>query len=72
MNQVSTTEHRAPGPGGLVGARNLVRFATSQLEWLRELADRIVQELMVRAGSAPGGVHQSEGGQPSSPSVVLQ
>lgn len=40
MNQVSTTEHRAPGPGGLVGARNLVRFATSQLEWLRELADR--------------------------------
>jgi cytochrome P450 len=30
---------RTPGPPGLYGVRNLVRFATSQLTFLRELAD---------------------------------
>ncbi|MFO0554624.1 MAG: cytochrome P450 [Polyangiaceae bacterium] len=42
-NDVSTSTHgarRAPGPPERFGALNLVRFATSQLSWMRELADQ--------------------------------
>ncbi|MCC6644337.1 MAG: cytochrome P450 [Polyangiaceae bacterium] len=43
----------APGPRDRLGARNLVRFATDQLAWLRELADRYGDVVELRMFGKP-------------------
>lgn len=39
-HELNAREARAPGPPGLFGVRNIVRFANSQVDLLRELVDR--------------------------------
>ncbi len=40
MNEATTARGRPPGPPGIYGVRNIVRFAREQLVLLREVADR--------------------------------
>ncbi|MCS6902043.1 MAG: cytochrome P450, partial [Polyangiaceae bacterium] len=53
MTSPPTDPRRAPGPEGILGLRNFLRFATHPLDWLRELADRYGDVVEIKIAGKP-------------------